>query len=173
MYTLHFRIWILFISHLNVASAALGSQKERREEEKTNQRTSSRTQEENRYLRFVQLLQEWHYYIIYGKKRTHTCITNLKNITFPPPEGSKPLLCDLQQRILHKKQAVWPSEEQRSCQRTPLKCSSELHEQEQKGQEEEQITHLHQGGGTWKSLSQQGRKKQRKTNIKKPLKVDF
>lgn len=58
-----------------------------------------------------------------------------------PPEGSKPLLCHLQQRIPHKKQAFWPSEDQRPRLRSP-KHGSWLHEQDQKGQEEEQIAHF-------------------------------
>lgn len=50
---LQFRIRFLFICHLNVASAALGSQRERREE-KTNRRLSRQTQEKNSFQRFVQ-----------------------------------------------------------------------------------------------------------------------
>lgn len=52
--TLQCRIWCSCFWYLNVASAALGSQRERREEGKTSRRTSSQTPEENRFLRFVQ-----------------------------------------------------------------------------------------------------------------------
>lgn len=49
------------------------------------------------------------------------------------------MLCDLQQRVPHEKQIVWPSEEQRPRLCPPKRCS-QLREQKQKRQEEEQIT---------------------------------
>lgn len=54
------------------------------------------------------------------------------------PERSHPALCDLQPRVPHQKQTVWPPEEQRPRLR-PLPRRPQLHKQKQKGQEEEQI----------------------------------
>lgn len=54
------------------------------------------------------------------------------------PERSHPALCDLQPRVSHEKQTVWPPEEQRPRLR-PLPHRPQFHKQKQEGQEEEQI----------------------------------
>lgn len=72
------------------------------------------------------------------------CCNNLSVISlFAIPEGSKSPLRYLQRRIPHKKQVVWPSEDQRPCYCYFYKRYSQFHEQEQERKAEKQIIHPH------------------------------